>query len=84
VGLRPGLVYCLRYRLADVRAILILVLGFGLLYSLTFGNVGLVFRQRSQLLPWLFIISAVGLEQREIRRRAENTPAEFSPSLATS
>lgn len=84
VGLRPGLVYCLRYRLADVRAILILLLGFGLLYSLTFGNVGLVFRQRSQLLPWLFIISAVGLEQREIRRRAQNTPGDLSPTLALS
>lgn len=84
VGLRPGLVYCLRYRLADVRAILILLLGFGLLYSLTFGNVGLVFRQRSQLLPWLFIISAVGLEQRELRRRSQTTPGELSPSLALS
>ena len=84
VGLFPGLIYCLRYRLSDVRAILILLLGFGLLYSLTFGNVGLVFRQRSQLLPWLFIISAVGLEQREIRRRAASAPPELSPSLATS
>jgi hypothetical protein len=67
-GLFPGLVYCVRHRLADVRAMLLLLIGFGLLYSLTFGNVGLVFRQRAQLLPWMFIIAAAGLEQRRLRQ----------------
>jgi hypothetical protein len=67
-GLIPGLIHAVRTRLSDVRAMLLLLLGFGLLYSLTFGNVGLVFRQRAQLLPWLFILAAAGLEQRALRR----------------
>jgi hypothetical protein len=69
-GLLPGLWYCLRHRLADVRAPLLMLLGFGLLYSMMFGNVGLIFRQRAQLLPWLLIFAAVGLEQRALRRAA--------------
>lgn len=67
-GLIPGLIYSVKARLADVRAMLLLLIGFGLLYSLTFGNVGLVFRQRAQLLPWMFILAAAGLEQRALRR----------------
>ena len=67
-GLIPGVIYSIRNRLADVRGMLLMLVGFGLLYSLTFGNVGLVFRQRAQLLPWLFILAAVGLEQRALRR----------------
>jgi hypothetical protein len=67
-GLIPGVIYSVRHRLSDVRAMLLMLIGFGLLYSLTFGNVGLVFRQRAQLLPWMFILAAVGLEQRTLRR----------------
>ncbi|MGV3722824.1 MAG: hypothetical protein ACO1SX_18120 [Actinomycetota bacterium] len=67
-GLIPGVIYSIRNRLADVRGMLLMLIGFGLLYSLTFGNVGLVFRQRAQLLPWMFILAAVGLEQRALRR----------------
>jgi hypothetical protein len=35
----------------------------------TFGNVGLAYRQRAQLLPWLIIIAMVGLERRALKRR---------------
>jgi hypothetical protein len=69
-GVAPGVVYCLRNRLPDVAAMLLLICGFGLLYSMLFGNVGLIFRQRAQLLPWLFIFAAVGLEQRHMRSLA--------------
>ncbi len=67
-GLIPGLRYCLRHRTQDVLVLLLFILGFGLLYSLMFGNVGLVFRQRAQLLPWLFIFAAVGLERAALAR----------------
>jgi hypothetical protein len=74
--LLPGLRYVLRWRLIDVSPLLLQVAGFGLLYSLMFGNVGLALRQRAQLLPWLFIIAAVGMEQRAAARRARAvTPA---------
>ncbi len=68
VGLIPGLWRVCRTRLADVQPMLFFILGLGLLYSMMFGNVGLIYRQRAQLLPWLLIIAIAGLEQRAIRR----------------
>ena len=42
---------------------LLLMLGMmAALYSVLFGNVGLAYRQRAQLLPWLFVIGMRGLE----------------------
>jgi 4-amino-4-deoxy-L-arabinose transferase-like glycosyltransferase len=70
VGVVPGLWYAVRTRFGDIQPVLFFLLGLGLLYSLMFGNIGLVFRQRAQLLPWLFIFAAVGLEQRRLRRMA--------------
>jgi 4-amino-4-deoxy-L-arabinose transferase-like glycosyltransferase len=67
-GLIPGLWHVCKTRLADAQPMLFFVLGLGLLYSMMFGNVGLIFRQRAQLLPWLLIIAIAGLEQRAIRR----------------
>jgi hypothetical protein len=74
VGLIPGLWHVCKTRLADVQPMLFFVLGLGLLYSMMFGNVGLIFRQRAQLLPWLLIIAIVGLEQRAIRRLLKRSP----------
>ncbi len=64
VGFVPGLRFTIRNRLADLAPMLIMLLGFGLIYSIMFGNVGLVFRQRAQLLPWLLIITGVGIQRR--------------------
>jgi len=69
VGLIPGLWYTIRKRFSDVQPLLFFVAGLGLLYSVTFGNVGLAYRQRAQLLPWLVIIAMAGLERRALRRR---------------
>lgn len=69
-GVIPGLTYAIRHRLADVSVLLLFVLGFGLLYSMLFGNIGLAVRQRAQLLPWLLVFAAIGLEHRAGRRRA--------------
>jgi len=73
-GLGPGLRLVARERLGDVLPLLVFVLGMGLLYSLTFSNVGLAYRQRAQLLPWLLIFAMVGLEQRALRRSAADRP----------
>jgi hypothetical protein len=70
VGVLPGARHVVRRRLADVAPMLLFLLGFGLLYSLMFGNLGLVLRQRTQLLPWLLIFAAVGLEQQMLWIRA--------------
>ena len=52
-----------------MQPLLIFTTGLGLLYSLLFANVGLIVRQRAQLLPWLLIFAMVGLEQHFQRRR---------------
>jgi hypothetical protein len=51
VGLIPGLWHICKTRLADAQPVLFFILGLGLIYSMMFGNVGLIFRQRAQLLP---------------------------------
>jgi 4-amino-4-deoxy-L-arabinose transferase-like glycosyltransferase len=67
-GLIPGLWHVCKKRLADAQPMLFFILGLGLVYSMMFGNIGLIFRQRAQLLPWLLIIAVAGLEQRAIRK----------------
>jgi hypothetical protein len=67
-GLIPGLWHVCKTRLADAQPLLFFVLGLGLLYSMMFGNIGLIFRQRAQLLPWLLIIAVAGLERRAVRK----------------
>ena len=42
--------------------------GMAALYSVLFGNVGLAYRQRGQLLPWLLIIGMRGLERKRLER----------------
>src|SRR5579862_9570138 len=74
VGVIPGTRHALRTQGAELLPVLLFIVGLGMLYSMTFGNVGLVFRQRAQLLPWLFIFAAAGLEQRAIRL-AKRAPA---------
>lgn len=61
-GLIPGIRYILKFRVLDTLPLLVFICLLGFLYSITFGNVGLVFRQRAQILPWLIIFAVVGLE----------------------
>lgn len=68
VGLIPGIHHVLRHRLIEAMPALVFLAGLGLLYSMMFGNVGLIFRQRAQLLPWLLVFVVAGLELRQVRR----------------
>jgi len=83
-GVIPGTRYLLRNRLRDIGVMLVFLLGFALLYSMMFGNVGLIFRQRAQLLPWLLIFAMVGMEQRALRQlaaRARWQRPAFEPAM---
>jgi 4-amino-4-deoxy-L-arabinose transferase-like glycosyltransferase len=82
VGLIPGLWHVCKTRLADAQPMLFFILGLGLLYSMMFGNVGLIFRQRAQLLPWLLIIAVVGLERRALRKLLNRGARPAAPVLA--
>jgi hypothetical protein len=81
-GLIPGLWHVCKTRLADVQPMLYFILGLGLLYSMMFGNVGLIFRQRAQLLPWLLIIAVVGLERRALKKLLNRGARPAAPVLA--
>ena len=71
VGVLPGMWHAIRTRFNEIQPLLFFLIGLGVLYSLMFGNVGLAYRQRAQLLPWLLIFAMVGLEER-MRRRSAN------------
>jgi hypothetical protein len=70
VGVLPGMWHAIRTRFNEIQPLLFFLIGLGVLYSLMFGNVGLAYRQRAQLLPWLLIFAMVGLEERMRRRLA--------------
>ncbi|HEX3151791.1 MAG TPA: hypothetical protein VHR66_27210 [Gemmataceae bacterium] len=74
----PGLWYASRKRLADFAPLLLFVVLMALLYSVMFSNVGLAYRQRAQLLPWLFVLGGLGRERHLCRmaspRRLIMTP----------
>ncbi|HYL99830.1 MAG TPA: hypothetical protein VEZ90_12820 [Blastocatellia bacterium] len=70
VGVIPGVWYCIKHHFNEIQPLLFFLLGLGVLYSAMFGNVGLAYRQRAQLLPYLLVIGVVGLEQRYLKRRA--------------
>jgi 4-amino-4-deoxy-L-arabinose transferase-like glycosyltransferase len=70
IGIIPGLWWLLRNRFSDIQPLLFFTFGMLLLYSAMFGNVGLAYRQRAQLLPFLLIFAAVGIELRRQRKLA--------------
>jgi hypothetical protein len=67
-GLLSGLAHCLRRQAGDVLPMLLFMVVLGSVYSLMFGNVGIIYRQRAQLLPYLLMIIMVGLETSGARR----------------
>lgn len=76
VGVWPGIRRAFRERFVAIQPVILFLVSFGLVYSVLFGNVGLAYRQRAQLLPWLLIFAAVGLEERFARaRRGRRAPA---------
>jgi hypothetical protein len=65
-GVVSGLVNAVRYRLGEIQPLLFFVIALSLLYSLLFGNIGLVFRQRAQILPCLLLFGMYGLERKRL------------------
>ncbi|MBK9316903.1 MAG: hypothetical protein IPM55_22055 [Acidobacteria bacterium] len=67
-GLIPGLWHAIKTKFSEISPMLVFIVALGLLYSMMFGNVGLVFRQRAQLLPWLLIFAIYGLEMKQLKK----------------
>jgi len=81
-GVVPGVWQAARRRFSEVQPMLFFIAGLGLLYSMMFGNVGLIFRQRAQLLPWLLIFAVVGLEHRLRQKWARQQTVTEAPLWA--
>jgi hypothetical protein len=70
----PGLTYAIRHRFGDFMPLLLFILLLSVIYSVTFGNLGTAYRQRAQLMPYLFIFAAVSLERWKLPRTVRNHP----------
>lgn len=64
----PGLVECWRHHRQLFTGIFLFVMPLILIYSLSFANIGLVYRQRAQLMPFFLLIIAGGHESLSRRR----------------
>jgi 4-amino-4-deoxy-L-arabinose transferase-like glycosyltransferase len=67
----PGAVAAWRRQRALLIAVAIYVLPLVMIYSVAFGNVGLAYRQRAQLIPLLLILAAGGYDAWARRRAAQ-------------
>jgi hypothetical protein len=63
----PGFVILSRQRLGDLVPMLLFMVLLGSVYSMTCGNIGIIYRQRAQFLPYFFMIGAYGA----VRRRED-------------
>jgi hypothetical protein len=78
----PGLRRATRDHLDALLPVLLYVVALGGVYCLLFSNIGLIFRQPSQLLPWLLALGAIGLDERYrawLERRGGGVPSETAP-----
>jgi len=66
----PGLRHAWRHHKHLLISVAAFTLPLLLLYSMTFGNVGLAYRQRAQLMPFILMLAAAGYESRLHRLRA--------------
>jgi len=79
----PGFRYAWNKRPAVVLSIVAFVVPLFLFYAFMFGNVGLAYRQRAQLLPFLLIVAAAGYEYRQREKRNSSREASASPKTVT-
>ncbi len=70
----PGLGILFRQRLNDLIPIFLFMLLLGGVYSMTCGNIGIIYRQRAQFLPYFLIFGAYG----SVRRREDPWGRPFS------
>jgi hypothetical protein len=74
--------YAIKNRFGELQPYLFFIAGLGLLYSMMFGNVGLIVRQRAQLLPMLLVFAFVGLEQKKLQKLLKRNSSAAAPVMA--
>ena len=63
-----GLATMIRHRFRDAAMLLLCIAGITILYSLVEGNIGIIFRHRSQVIAPLMVFAGVGIEAWRVRR----------------
>jgi hypothetical protein len=63
-----GIILALRRRFASTSPLIIFTVTLTCAYSLVHGNVGSAFRQRAQILVFLFVFAAAGIYMKKLRR----------------
>lgn len=69
VYILPGIRYAWKKHEGLAVALLAYLLPLVLLYSLVFGNIGLAYRQRAQLMPFFLVFAAAGYDARARRKK---------------
>lgn len=67
-GSLPGVAWSARRGPSGTMPLLLFLVAMGVLYSITFSNVGLAYRYRATLMPWLLVFAMVGFERRRLKR----------------
>jgi hypothetical protein len=75
----PGIRYAWQHHKNLLVSVAAFILPLLLLYSMIFGNVGLAYRQRAQLMPFLLLLAAAGYEKRLQQARVPATRMRLSP-----
>ena len=78
----PGIRHCWKHQQALLISVVAFVLPLFLFYAFIFGNVGLAYRQRAQLMPFFLVLAAAGYERREQQKRARILSAPRNPQPA--
>lgn len=68
----PGAVYAWKQQRALLLSLVVFLLPAILIYSVGFGNIGLSYRMRAQLLPFFLMMAAAGFQWREDKRALRN------------
>jgi hypothetical protein len=69
----PGMRYAWQRRPALLVSTLAFTLPLIMFYGMMFGNIGLAYRQRAQLMPFLLVLVAAGYERRQRESRSSET-----------
>jgi hypothetical protein len=77
-----GIIFAVRNRFSATSALLIFSATLTCAYSLIHGNVGSAFRQRAQILVFLFIFSAAGIYVKKLRKLGYDPAQILQPGTA--
>lgn len=76
-GLVRGVAHGVRHKPGAILPIMLFIIILGTVYSMMFGNIGIIYRQRAQLLPYLFMLTMFGFETARATRSAPSYAEEL-------